>query len=120
MGTSCTVTSGRCGHTTKIEGELNDEGNFSIKIESTCHHIKTFSKRLSDIQIKPKDVSKPILENPIYIAANRVVGPECVVPSCVVNVCWVEAGLVSKRLLARYPTTEIDYEISLGPEQGVP
>ncbi|MDI9645883.1 MAG: hypothetical protein QFX40_04230 [Archaeoglobales archaeon] len=101
------VEVGKCSHRTRIEVERKKE-RLEIKINSTCNNVNSYASRIKDLGLV--DVMKPILENPIYVAANRLLDVTCVIPSVLATACWVEAGLISKRLLSQNPNTKIEFE----------
>jgi len=101
------VDSGRCDKRTTITAETAGPGRILIKISTNCAQVKLFGEALGELGIK--DLTKHMMTNPVYVAADRTVGPECLVPCGVISAAWTEAGLVSKNLLKRYGTMSIDY-----------
>jgi hypothetical protein len=108
MTTVFTVDSGRCGWKTRIVAELGRGGMIKLDITSTCTNIKRFGEKFKEISIR--DLAKPILVNPVYIAASGTVGPECIVPPAVINTSWTEAGMIARSLLRQFPTQVLRYE----------
>jgi hypothetical protein len=108
MTTTFTVNSPRCDHKAKIVTEMKSGGRISIAITSSCKNIQEYAKVMTEIQTR--DIYKKILENPVYITASSVVGPECMVPCTVISAVWTEAGLVAKSLLRMCDTITIKYE----------
>jgi len=108
MPTVFLVDSGRCGWKTRIKAELASGGKIMVAIDSTCANVKKYGEALKEVSMR--DIGKPIMTNPVYIAANGTVGPECLVPCAVISTVWTEAGLVSKNLLKRFSSMCITYD----------
>ena len=108
MTTVFTVDSGRCGWKTRIVAEAGEKGMIKLEITSTCKNIQRFGEKFKEINIR--DLAKPILVNPVYLAASGTVGPECIVPPAVINASWTEAGMIARSLLKQYPTQILKYE----------
>jgi thiamine kinase-like enzyme len=107
MTTTFTSDNLRCAHKTKIVAEKWEGGKIAISITSSCKDIQRYAKIMKEIHVR--DIAKRIQENPIYVIASPVVGPECAVPCAVISAVWTEAGLVSKNLLKRFDTITIKY-----------
>ncbi len=108
MTTTFTVDSPRCDHKAKIVTEMKSSGRISIAITSSCRNIQEYAKVMTEIQTR--DIYRKILENPVYVTASSVVGPECMVPCTVISAVWAEAGFVAKSLLKKCDTITIKYE----------
>jgi hypothetical protein len=108
MTTTFMSESLRCAHKTRIVTEMKDGGKISIAITSSCKDVQRYAKVMTEIQTK--DIAKKIMENPVYLTASPIVGPECLVPCAVISAVWAEAGLVSKNLLRKYDSMCIKYE----------
>jgi len=98
MPTSFDVDSGRCGRETRITAEM-DGKKIRITIKSTCPDVQKYAEALKEVDYR--DIFKRVLENPIYVKASPILGPECLVPCAVVSATWTEAGMVSKSLLSK-------------------
>jgi hypothetical protein len=107
MTTTFTADNLRCAHKTKIVAEKKEGGKISVSITSSCKDIQLYSKAMKEIHVR--DIAKRIQENPVYMIASPVVGPECAVPCAVISAVWTEAGLVSKNLLKKFDTITIKY-----------
>ena len=108
MPTVFSVDPGRCSQKTEVRAEIAEGGKIKVRITSSCKNVQRYSEKLTEVSIK--DISKPILSNPIYIAANSSIGPECLVPCGVVAAVWTEGGMISKNLLKNYPNSCVKYE----------
>lgn len=101
------VDSGRCDRRTTIRAELAGAGSVRVKIVTDCPQVRMFGEALGEMSIR--DLTKHVLSNPVYMAADRTVGPECLVPCGVISAVWTEAGLVSKNILKRFGSMSINY-----------
>jgi hypothetical protein len=108
MPTIFSVDTGRCGHKATVKAEIANGGKINITITSTCEMVKRYGNLLKVIDVK--DLAKHIVNNPVYTAASSTVGPECLVPCAVISATWTEAGMISKNLLKRYPSSCFRYE----------
>jgi hypothetical protein len=108
MATTFTTDNPRCDHKTKIVTQMKEDGMISITIASSCKNVQAYAKDMTSIQMK--DIAKRILENPVYVKASPVLGPECIVPCAVISAVWTEAGFLARSLLRKFDTMAIKYE----------
>jgi len=108
MATTFTIDSPRCDHKAKIVTEMKSNGRISVTITSSCKNIQRYAEIMTEV--KTTDIFKKILENPVYVTASSVVGPECMVPSTIISALWAEAGFVAKSLLKKCDKIVIKYE----------
>lgn len=98
----------RCAHKTKIITEMKGNGTISVAITSSCKSVQAYAKVMTAIQMR--DIARKIIENPVYVSASSVLGPECLVPCAVISAVWTEAGFIAKSLLRKFDTIAIKYE----------
>ena len=108
MTTTFTTNNLRCDHKTKIITAMKEDGTISVSITSSCKSVQDYARVMTGV--KMGDIMKRILENPVYVKASPVLGPECLVPCAVISAVWTEAGFVAKSLLRRFDTIAIKYE----------
>ncbi len=108
MTTTFTTDNLRCDHKTKIVTEMKEGGKIAINITSSCRNVQEYAKVMTTMGMK--DIAKKILENPAYVNASPILGPECLVPCAVISAVWTEAGFIAKSLLRKYDTIAIKYE----------
>lgn len=97
------MVSSICGHNTEISVNLEGNKSLTVKIITTCKKIEEYSKMIENLTLK--EVSSPILNNKIYIKASEaMLEPTCLIPCGVAYATWAELGLISKRLLLKFPS----------------
>ncbi len=116
MTTLFILDSNLCNHKSRVAAIFN-AGSISFTVESSCPLVNDFGKSLSSSPIKLREITRKICENPIYIkATENNLHPNCIVPCGVAMCAWAEGGMVSKRLLEKFPSQCITYEKGDGGE----
>jgi hypothetical protein len=96
-----------CDREHLIEASQRDDGDFDIKIETQCDHVKEFAKMLGTLSIV--DLTDKKNSKVWECVKNSRMSSTCLTPAAVINVCWLEAGLLSKNLAKSRGSISIEY-----------
>ncbi len=107
MTSSVKVNMRVCGKVHVIEVDSTPDGEFRVKAETECDHVKEFVKMVDPLSIADltdKSVSK-VWES-VKIAR---MSATCLVPAAIMNAAWMEAGLLSKNLAKNAGSNSVDF-----------
>ncbi len=83
-----------CDNRSNIEVSMTDDGDFEVKVTSTCPKVERFVNGLNPLSmtdLTDKTESKVFREFVISdMSAN------CLTPSAVLTAAWVEAGMIAR------------------------
>jgi hypothetical protein len=88
------VLAGICGMETQIDtAVLDDSQTVSIKIESSCEHIRKLAAELPEVNAYQEISYRRSMPKTLQLAAECLPHPACPVPSAIIKAIEVAAGL---------------------------
>jgi hypothetical protein len=96
-----------CSREHIIEVSQRDDGDFDVKAETQCDHVKEFVEMLGTISIV--DLSDKKNSKIWECVKNSRMSSTCLTPAAVLNAGWLEAGLLSKNLAKSCSSISIEY-----------
>jgi len=96
-----------CGKTHKITVTMNAEGNFDVKIESDCPKVVLFGENLKYLTMEDiTDFDNTRLNKR---ETRGDMSLPCLAPIAVLDAAWLEAGMLSRSLVKRVKTNDVDF-----------
>jgi hypothetical protein len=86
---------------------MNDEGNFDVKIESDCPKVVLFGDNLKYVTMEDITDFDNTRLNKREIRGDMSM--PCLAPIAVWDAAWLEAGMLSKSLVKRVKSNDIDF-----------
>ncbi|HOO04308.1 MAG TPA: hypothetical protein PLJ11_06265 [Methanomassiliicoccales archaeon] len=83
-----------CDNVSTVEARSTDDGDFELKVSSTCPKVERFVSTLSPLSLADltdKASSKVFQE---FMASDM--SANCLTPSAVLTAAWVEAGMIAR------------------------
>ena len=96
-----------CDREQVISVDRRDDGDFDVKVETRCDHVREFVEMLGTLSIV--DLTDKKNSKVWECVKNARMSSTCLTPAAVLTACWLEADLLSKNLAKSRCSISIDY-----------
>lgn len=83
-----------CDNKTNIEVRMTDDGDFEVKVTSTCPKAERFLNGLSPLSMT--DLTDKAESRVFQEFVRSDMSANCLAPSAVLTAAWVEAGMIAR------------------------
>ena len=96
-----------CDRVHLIEVEQTENGDFEVRAETDCAHVREFVEMLGTLSIT--DLTDKKSSKLWECVKDSRMSATCLVPAAIMNAGWMEAGLLSKNLAASSGSISVEY-----------
>jgi hypothetical protein len=96
-----------CDNTHIIEVTQDQEGGYDLRIESTCPKAVALAESLKKLTMEDLVDKRNGRIHRTFIESDM--SSNCLVASGIVTAAWLEAGLISKRLMSSKGANDVEY-----------
>lgn len=96
-----------CGKTHLITVDMNEEGDFSCRIESDCVNVQEFSEGLERITLA--DLTDKANSGIVDRYRHCRMSANCLAPAGLISAGWMEAGMISRSNARKNKANDVEF-----------